>query len=255
MRTILLDIETAPSLAYVWSFWKQNVGDDMVLDYGGYIMSCSIKVLGETEVVYLENRETDDRKIVTDICKYLDDADFVIAHNGKKFDIPFIQARAAINGITPPSPFKVIDTLTIAKKEMRFKRNTLEFLAKALDVPLRKMTQRKYPGFKLWWECLHNNDGAWQEMKEYNIMDVEVLELVYLRLRPWDSTHPNSNTGDKVTKKCCPKCGSECIIKRGFYTTNKGKYQRYSCTSCGGWSSETYTTNTINERKNLLVSR
>ena len=255
MKTIILDIETAPSLAYIWGFWKQNIGDEMVLDYGGYIMSCSIKELGKEEVVYLENRTDNDYEIVTEICNYLDEAVFVIAHNGKKFDIPFIKARAVINGIKPPSPFKVIDTLVIAKKEMNFKRNTLDFLAKALDVPLRKMTERKFKGFQLWWECLHGNDSAWEEMKQYNILDVEVLELVYLKLRPWYTSHPNITTGNNNEVMCCPKCGGNELIKRGHYYTNKGKYQRYSCKDCGGWSSETYVQNTIEKRKSLLASR
>ena len=255
MKTLILDIETAPSLAYVWSFWKQNVGDEMVLDYGGYIMSCSIKELGSSKVTYLENRTDNDKSIVKKILKHLDEADFVVAHNGARFDIPFIKARATIHNLKPPSPFKVIDTLSIAKKEMNFKRNTLDFLAKALDVPLRKLTNRQFPGFKLWWECLHGNDTAWEEMREYNILDVEVLEQVYVRLRPWSSTHPNTNVGDIIDDMCCPKCGSNRLKRSGYYYTNKGKYQRYACKDCGGWSSETTAINHKDDRKKLLASR
>lgn len=255
MKTILIDIETAPSLAYVWQFWKQNIIDDMVIDYKGYIMSVCIKELGTNNIVYLENRTEDDTQICKDILYYLDDADFVIAHNGRKFDIPYIKARAVINDLKPPSPFKVIDTLAIAKKEMLFKRNTLQHLAEALKCPLDKYDHAKYPGFKLWLGCLNQEEDAWKEMKEYNVLDVEVLEQVYMKLRPWSKTHPNITTGDSHTDMCCPKCGSDDLIKRGFYHTNKGQYQRYSCKSCGGWSSETYTTNTIEKRKSLLASR
>ena len=255
MKTLILDIETAPSLAYVWSFWKQNVGHEMVEDYGGYIMSCALKWLGDTEVTYLENRDDDDKDIVEKICKFLDEADFVVAHNGKKFDIPFIKARAAINGIQPPSPFKVIDTLIIAKKEMSFKRNTLQFLAEALDVEIRKFDHAKYPGFKLWKACMEQEDDAWLEMKKYNILDVEVLEQVYLRLRPWYSQHPNVTTGDDPLTYVCPKCGSTHVRKYGWYYTNKGKYQKWQCMSCNGFSSETYTKNTKETRQVLLASR
>lgn len=227
----------------------------MVLDYGGQIMSVSLKWLGETDITYYENRTSNDKKIVKKILKWLDEADFVIAHNGLKFDIPFIKARASINNLPPPSPFKVIDTLKIAKKEMKFKRNTLEYIAEALDVPLRKLSHSKYPGFKLWWACIHGDDLAWEEMREYNIMDVEVLEQVYLRLRPWASTHPNITTGDDHIVMCCPKCGSYNLIRSGYYHTNKGKYQRYACKDCGGWSSETYVANTLAKRKSLLASR
>ena len=254
MKTLLIDIETAPSMAYVWSFWKQNIGHDMVSDYGGYIMSCSLKWLGDTDIVYLENRTDNDKKIVKDICKYLDEADFVVAHNGIKFDIPFIKARAVIHNIKPPSPFKIIDTLKIARKEMMFKRNTLEYIAEALDVPLQKYSHAKYPGFKLWLGCLNGDDEAWKEMKEYNVLDVEVLEQVYLRLRSWATNHPNITTGNDDNGMSCPRCSGE-VIRRGFYYTNKGKYQRYSCKDCGGYSSSTYTVNTIDKRKSLLASR
>lgn len=255
MKTLILDIETAPSLAYVWSFWKQNIGHDMVEDYGGYIMSCALKWLGDTEVVYLENREDNDKRIVEDICKYLDKADFVIAHNGKKFDIPFIKSRAAINGINPPSPVKIIDTLIIAKKEMAFKRNTLQFLAEALQVDKQKYEHSNFNGFKLWKSCMEQDDEAWLEMKKYNILDVEVLEEVYYKLRPWYTQHPNVTTDTVKDKPLCPKCGSSHVRKYGWYYTNKGKYQKWKCESCGGYSSETYTKNTREERQSLLASR
>lgn len=255
MKTILLDIETAPSLAYVWGVWQQNIGIDQVQPVGGYIMSASWKVLGEAEIHYLENRTTCDKQIVKDLIDVLDECDFVIAHNGMKFDIPFIKARAAINGIKPPSPFKVIDTLKIAKKEMRFQRNTLQFLADILNVPLRKLDHAKYPGFKLWLGCINQEEEAWKEMRLYNIMDTEVLEQVYMKLRPWYTTHPNVTTADDLETYRCPKCGSIDIIKRGFFHTNKGKYQKYLCKGCGAWSSETRTMNTMEKRKSLLASR
>lgn len=251
-KIILLDIETAPSIAYVWSFWKQNIGDDMVSDYGGYIMSCAIKTLEDDNVIYLENRTENDKKIVKQILKHLDGADYVIAHNGKKFDIPFIKARAAIHNLPPPKPFKIIDTLLLAKKEMLFKRNSLQHIAEILNVPLRKLEHSKYPGFKLWLGCLKKDEEAWKEMRLYNIMDVEVLEQVYLRLRHWHTTHPNINAEDNPKQLLCPKCGSWKVNKEGYVYTNKGKYQRFSCKECGGWSQSTYTENRLEDRKKLL---
>lgn len=251
---LLLDIETAPSISYTWGYYNQNLGHDMILDYGGYIMSCGLKWLGEDEVTYFENRTKDDKKIVEIILSYLDLADYVVAHNGGRFDFPYIKTRAIINGLKPPSPYKVIDTLAIAKKEMKFKRNNLSFLAEALNVQ-RKSDHAKFKGILLWSECMNGNEEAWKEMKHYNITDVEVLEQVYLKLRSWSSTHPNINKKTKVTEVCCPVCGSSNLGTRGYYTTNKGKYRRYSCKDCGAWSSSTFTLNEKADRKNLLVSR
>lgn len=223
-----------------------------------YIMSCSIKELGVEGVTYYENRTLDDTKIVKQIAEHIADANFIIAHNGRKFDIPLIKARAIVTGLKPFPPFKVIDTLDIAKKEFRFNRNTLDNLAKELKVEHTKLTKRKFNGFVLWQECLKQNDEAWEEMKEYNILDVIVLEEVYLKLRSWSSVHPSITTAETTedSKKCCPKCGGE-VVRSGYYYTNKGKYQRYRCLSCGAWSSEStmLKQQTKQARANILVSR
>jgi predicted RNA-binding Zn-ribbon protein involved in translation (DUF1610 family)/rRNA-processing protein FCF1 len=255
MKTLIFDIETAPSIAYVWGAWKQNIGLDMDIEPEGYIMSLSYKWLGNDTLYYIESRTDDDKELLLMFRDVLDEADFVVAHNGKKFDIPMINTRLAIHSIHPPAPYKVIDTLQIAKKEMRFRRNSLAHLAEVLDCKHKKLSHSKFPGFKLWDECLKDNDEAWAEMRLYNEYDVIVLEEVYKKLRPFASNHPNVTTGDDPTSLACPKCGSNHVRKRGFFTTNKGKYQRYSCDSCGGWSSETYMVNTRENRKNLLASR
>jgi len=252
--TILLDIETAPLTAYVWGLWKQNVNQDMLLKRS-YIMSCSIKELGKDKVYYMESRTEDDKQLVREILDWLDRADYVITHNGKGFDIPIIKARAVVHGFQPPSPHKDIDTLTIAKKEFRFTRNTLLNLCDELKVTKKKMTHAKFPGAKLWVECLKGNDEAWEEMKAYNEMDVISLEEVYLKLRAWYTNHPNINVDDADDEMRCPKCGSNHLQKRGFFTTNTGKYQKYGCVSCGGFSSGRYTENTIIKRKSLLKAR
>lgn len=254
MRTILLDIETAPSLGYIWGVWKQNVGQDQLIQHT-HIMACAVKDLGGKTIRYYENRNFDDKQIVSDILKELDAADFVIAHNGKKFDLPVINARAVRNNLPPPSPYRIIDTLLIAKREFRFIKNSLENLAIELNVPSRKLSHSKYPGFKLWVGCMNQEEAAWEEMQKYNKMDVQVLEEVYLRLRPWYAVHPNVNTATENDIVYCPKCGSDHVEKRGFLYTNKGQYQRYACKNCGAWSSSTYTQNTRTQRQNLLASR
>jgi DNA polymerase III epsilon subunit-like protein len=231
--------------------WKQNIGQEQLIDRG-YIMCCSIKELGSSTVHYLENRTEDDEEITKEIIDWLDRADYVITHNGKKFDIPFIKARAVVHSITPPSPFKEIDTLEIAKKEFKFTRNTLANLCEELNVTNKKSSHPAFNGFILWAECMKRNDKAWKEMKKYNELDVISLEQVYLKIRAWYSQHPNINVNDDIEQFRCPKCGSTHLHKRGYYTTNTGKYQKYHCQECGGYSSGRYTENTLSKRKSLL---
>lgn len=250
-KVLLLDIETAPTLAYVWKLWKENVGQEQILGRG-YIMSCTIKFLDSDEVIYLENRTKNDYKIVRTIMEYLDIADYVIAHNAKKFDVPFIKARAIVNNIPPCSPFKVIDTLEIARKEFLFSSNSLAALATELKcTPKRKHT--KFSGFSLWAACLEGNEEAWKEMEEYNKQDVLTLQEVYLKLRSWYEKHPNVTVEDELEPVFrCSKCGSDDVHLRGYYFTNSGKYHKYVCRECGGWSRERYTSNSLEQRKKIL---
>lgn len=238
-KVLLLDIETAPKVAYVWKFFKENVGAKQVLDHG-HIMSFAARWLGTKEVIYVDNRNFfDDFEVLEQLVPLLDEADFVIAHNGERFDLKQIRGRALVQGFKPFSPVKVIDTLLIAKKEFGFASNSLEYLAGILGVQAKK-DHKKFPGFVLWAECLKNNEEAWEEMKEYNIGDIDTLEHVYMAMRPWATQHPNLAVYADLKAPTCPKCGGTHLQRRGFACTNVAQYQRYQCVDCGGWSRSRY---------------
>lgn len=234
MKILIVDIETAPSIAYIWQVWKANVGFKQVLERG-YLMSYAAKWLDSDDVMYNENRHGDDKGLVEDLIKLFDEADVVVAHNADKFDIPTVNARAVLHKIKPPSPYKTVDTLKVAKANFRFERNTLQYVAHHLGVA-EKEEHANFPGFELWLQCLKQNDEAWQEMQEYNIQDVLTLQEVYLRLRPWMRNPPNHGVHSDVP--VCPACGSKRLHKRGTYSTNLSTFQRYKCLEddCGKWS-------------------
>jgi DNA polymerase elongation subunit (family B) len=231
-KILIVDIETAPNIAYVWGKFKQFISDKQWVDKT-HIMSFSAKWLGEDGIIYVENRSSDDSNIVEALYELLDEADVVVAHNGRRFDLPTILGRGVVHGFTPPSPYRVVDTFDIARKELRLPSNSLYALCEDLDLP-RKKDHAKFPGFELWLECLRGNDEAWKEMQEYNEQDVISLEALYLRLRPYARNHPNVVRDSTDVR--CPKCGSDRIQYRGYYYTNAGLcYRRFVCLDCGGW--------------------
>ena len=235
-KVLILDIETAPNIAYVWRFFKENVGAKQVIE-NSYMLSFAAKWLGEDKIYYedLSNQHEKDMLIV--LHALLDSADIVVAHNGDGFDIPHIQGRFVLHGLQPPSPYKQVDTVKVAKKEFNFPSNSLEYLSNVLDLPIKKGGHKKYPGFELWLGVLRNDPEAWAEMKEYNILDIKTLELLYLKFLPYMRFHPNVGVfEDNGEDHICPKCGSKHVQRRGFAHTNVGRYQRFQCSSCGGWS-------------------
>lgn len=235
LKTLLLDIETAPNLGYVWEKYETDV---IEFKREWYMISFSVKWLGDTKTEvfslpdfaeYKKDPESD-----IELCKklweFIDAADLIIAHNGDRFDLKKINARFVINGLKPPSPYKSIDTLKIAKKHFGFVSNKLNDLGITLGVGAKVETG----GFKLWKGCMSGDMKSWKQMAKYNKQDVQLLEKVYLKLRPWASTHPNVTIDNDL---CCHTCGSTKVQKRGYNYSKLSKTQRWICTDCGSWSS------------------
>lgn len=231
-KIVFLDIETAPSLGYVWGKWQQDV---IEFKQDWYVLSFSYKYFGEKKIrthvladyPSFEKDKENDERLIGELWTILDGADIVIGHNLDKFDIKKTNTRFISHGMPPPSPYKTVDTLKIARKAFKFDSNKLDELGRYLGLG------RKLPhtGFRLWLGCMNGDTASWKLMKKYNEQDVALLEKVYLLMRPWASTHPNVNKG--VT--ACPKCSSTNTQKRGFSYTLLRQKQRYQCLACRGW--------------------
>lgn len=254
LKILILDIENAPMMSYHWGVWKQNIGAPMrVPDNRSYMMSIAMKWLGSDEIHYFETRTEDDKELVAKTLAFLDEADIVIAHNGKSFDIKKINAYAIMNDLPPPSPYRQIDTLIEARKHFMFERNTLAHVATALGCS-PKLDHAEFQGFELWKECMKGNEKAWAEMKKYNIQDIVTLEEVYLKMRPYIKGHPNVATVAESSKSKCTACGSSSLSKYGYSVTNVSKFQRYKCNECGSYSRGRTNLLERSKREKLLTS-
>jgi hypothetical protein len=168
----------------------------------------------------------DDAPLVTKLWGMMNEADIIVAHNGDKFDQKKSQARFIINGLQPPSPCKTIDTLKIARASFGFDSNKLNDLAKYLGIG----GKIPHTGMHLWLGCMNGDPASWKVMRKYNAHDVDLLEQVYLRLRPWAKNHPNLN--HFTHSVACPTCQSLNTQRRGEDKTLKRSYQRFQCQDC-----------------------
>jgi len=251
-RVLLIDVETAPILAYVWSLWDERVGLNQVKS-DWYLLSWSAKWLDADEVMYADQRGKknleDDKPLLESVWKLLDEADIVISQNGIAFDSKKLNSRFILNGMQPPSSYKQIDTLQIAKKHFGFTSNKLEYMSDKLCVKYKKQVHRKFAGFELWRECLAGNKKAWIEMEKYNRYDVLALEELYHRLIPWTNSIDFNLYSSDGSTKC--KCGSKDFVKRGFFYSPTGKFQRYRCNKCGNETRSKTNLLTADKRKSL----
>jgi hypothetical protein len=254
-KILLIDIETAPILGDVWNLFDQNVAlNQIVKDW--HLLSFCAKWLDEKEVIYYDQRNAsdieNDKDLIKKLWKLLDEADIVIGHNSKNFDIPKINARIIMHELPPPSTFRQIDTLQIARKFFDFTSNKLEYLTGKLCKKYKKLKHNKFPGHDLWRECLKGNREAWNKMKEYNIHDVLALEELYHKLQAWDTTINFSVYSDSEDIVC--NCGHTEFKKNGFKYLTAGKYQRYTCKKCGSETRDNINLLSKDKRKSLRRS-
>lgn len=255
-RILLIDIETAPLRAYIWQkeVWGANVSSDRVISEW-FMLTWAAKWLGDEEIVSMkltgeEARKEDDSRLVKELWYLLNSSDIVIAHNGIRFDSPNISTRFLLNGLPPCKPYRQIDTLLVAKKQFGFTHNNLNGLAKLFNLGEKIETT-----FDLWTRCLDGDNKALAEMEVYNRHDVELLEEVYIKLRPWIKGHPNLGTYVEESTPRCAVCGSTNLVETAdFYYTNLGKYPIYKC-ECGANNSHRKTILTPEKRNSLLISR
>jgi hypothetical protein len=252
-KILLLDIETVPLESWTWGLWDQNVGLDQIKTEWS-IISFAAKWFGKREVIYHDTKGDvrNDWKLLGEIWKLLDAADIVVAQNGRRFDVKKINARLIMSGYGPYSPVRIVDTLLVAKKHFAFTSNKLAWTSKYLtDAP--KSEHKKFPGFELWAEVMKDNPKAWAEMKKYNIQDIRSLEKLYKKLLPWIDNHPNVGAYNFKATPSCPKCGSAKMQQRGFAVLQQGKYARYQCQSCAGWSRGKVMLLDKDKRKSMLA--
>jgi|ERR1035437_1036231 hypothetical protein len=238
-KVLFLDIETFPIIARVWDIWDQNIGRDQIIQ-DWTVASWAAKWRGKKQpMMYLDQSKSknvrDDKKLLEGIWKLLDEADIVVGQNSKNFDVKKLNARFIKHGMKPPSPYKQMDTLEMSKRIQALTSNKLDAIAENCGVR-GKLHSKKFPGMKLWNECEAGNLEAWKEMKKYNCQDVVATEGAFDVLAAWDSKTIDLNLYTSILEVTCI-CGASDFKKEGFDTTKSGKFQQFSCRSCGKWTS------------------
>ena len=235
-RVLFFDIETTPNLAWIWKKYEQNAIGDFVKER--HMIVFAWKWMGEKKIHALSlpmfPRFKKDKDDNTDLVKALhrlfSEADIVVGHNLDWFDVPMANVEFIGHGMNPPSPYKTVDTLKVARREFRFNSNKLGDLGKKLGFGDKAETG----GFSLWTGCIRGDLKAYERMAAYCKRDVGLLEKIYYKLRPWMRSHPDMNALDENVG--CPHCRHKDLMSRGWAIVGGGRRKRFVCKRCHKWS-------------------
>lgn len=225
-KILLFDIETTPILAYVWGLFKQDIPISAI-KRDWEVLCWSAKWLGKHRMYNANFVDESEAEVVTKLWEMLDEAEVVVAHNGKNFDVKKMNAKFLEYGLGNPSYYQVVDTLQIAKGNLNLTSNKLDFIAKFLHEDRKNKVD-----LQLWIDCMNYDKKAMREMQKYCDQDVRVLEQVYLKLRYLDKKSPQYGAYVGSEKMVCNACGSDKLIYTADKHTGAGTQQVYTCCDC-----------------------
>lgn len=178
-RTAILDLETS----------------NLKADYGILLTYC-IKPLGSNKILkgvisqedIRKGRKGDeDRRIVTDCIADMAKFDKVVTYFGKRFDLPYLRARAVNMNVLFPyfGSVQHIDVFDVVKHRFCMSRKSQEVACRFL---LGHTDKTHFDG-AVWRDAARGDKKALAMVLDHNIKDVTDLEKLWLRIRDFARRH------------------------------------------------------------------
>lgn len=222
----------------VWSLRQDGYLPHQMVKTPKHLICWSAKFSDETEVrsqvlTSKEAKARDDKRIVAGLAKLVEQADFVVAHNGDSFDIKNLNTRLLAHSLTPLGSVQSIDTLKLSRQSFNLESNKLDYLAQFLGFNGKLPTS-----LPLWDRCWEGEPAALREMRAYNQYDSVLLEHVFHAIAPYSKKLPRLVDATEWREEICPYCGSKDRKRAGIHRTNVNSYPKFRC-ECGreyrGW--------------------
>lgn len=239
VRLLFYDIETAPMVSFHWAAKTEYIGGHLNVTDDRQLLCWSAKWSDSQEVLSAratqkEARVQDDSRIVKSLSQLMKQADYVVAHNGNRFDYKRVNTRLLVNKLTPLGSVQSIDTLSIARQSFDLPYNNLDYLARKLG-----FGEKLHTDFGLWRRAFFGEVAALKEMEAYNRQDVILLEHVFHAIAPYAKKLPRLVDAAEWREELCPYCGSKDRSPSGVYRTNVNTFTKYACNNCSrefrGW--------------------
>ena len=236
-RIILFDLESLPNLPEVMKVFcglsaypglTMKASINTIICFGYQVFGEETRCVNAWDFSSWKRDVNDDLEVVKRAREILQDADAIVTHNGRRFDLKFLQTRLLYHGLDPLPKIPHIDTCSIAKSHLLLFNNKMNTLAKFMT----SEEKLENGGWELWVKVLNKDKEACKLMEEYCMQDVRTLNAVFKRLRPLISNLPNYNVFNPLDKPVCPQCGSTRLQKNGKAVRGLKIAQRHICTDC-----------------------
>lgn len=226
INRMFCDIETSPNIGLFWTAgWKQQISYDNIITERAVMCICW-KWEGSSKVQHLQwqggiSDPECDKSMLNAFIEELDKADEVVAHNGDRFDIPWLRTRCLYHNLSPWE-VKSVDTLQWARRKFKFNSNRLDYIGSFLSLGGKIKTD-----YGLWKDIvLRDCPKAMDKMVRYCKRDVKLLEEVYHKLADYQKPKTHIGVLNGEGKWSSPYTGGTNVYSHGKRVTAAGTVQR-----------------------------
>jgi DNA polymerase elongation subunit (family B) len=109
-KVLFLDIETSPIIATTFSLYPDSINHSNILQ-DWYIICACWKWSGNKKVESVSSlKPTEDFLVTKKLAEAIAQADIVIGHNHKKFDLKKLNSRVIFHSLPPVPSVPMVDT-------------------------------------------------------------------------------------------------------------------------------------------------
>lgn len=229
-RVLFYDVETKPVKVWCWTTGKQYINHHQIVDGEKFEIICiAWKWLGEKKIHCLDwGKEQSSAKMLNTFVYELERADVVIGQNNNSFDDKQINMQRMLHGQPPIAWPTAEDVRKQVRKHFYITSSSLEYMAKLLTGEGKSRMQ-----FADWVDIVDRRDAkALNKMKRYCMRDVQKLQEVWERIRPYVTPRVHRGVVIDGDRNSCPSCGAKDVAKWGSRYTTRRKVQRFQCREC-----------------------
>jgi hypothetical protein len=231
------DIETYPAKVLMYGNTYEPV-IVKILEFQS-ILSFSYK-LGDGKTRYIglntipgyKSGDRNDKKLMIEISKILNNVDYFCGQNSDDFDIKIIKERIMFHKLPPLRPdLALLDTKKLYKKVSRLPNNKLNTISQFNGIG----EKTKHSGTDLFIDCGEGDSKAWKLNEIYNKNDVDITYadlkcvLPYVKLTKPQTVFSNDIICDN------PLCLSNHLTKSKKRKVAGGWRMQYQCRECGSY--------------------
>ena len=230
----IIDLETSPWGALCYGTTYEPVV--VKINFFETILSMAHRIYGEKTCHYVAQNKlkgykkgiVNDRDLMIEISKIINEYDYIVGHNLDAFDIKMIKERILFHRLPPIKDVICLDTKKLMKSMTKLPNNKLDTLTQFLG----NGGKLKHNGTDLFIGCMNGDEESWRVNEKYNKQDVNITYRDLQDLLPYVKlTNPQTVFSEDI--QCSnPLCLSKNLVKEKLRRVVGGFKQQYSCKDC-----------------------